>query len=169
MLESNTNSLDFDSETHFETSVEESYILFKLSGHQFAISLVEAKRVLPVTNITPVPFTEDFIAGIFNFRNHLVTVFQLDILLKLNKSEAAKNKLLILKNGSNLFGILVEEVSSIQKIQANKIYAVDSNFQLTAKEFLKGIYKKEENSESIFILSISGILESEQFQKYEER
>ena len=86
-----------------------------------------------------------------------------------SKSEAAKNKLLILKNGSNLFGILVEEVSSIQKIQANKIYAVDSNFQLTAKEFLKGIYKKDENSESIFILSISGILESEQFQKYEER
>lgn len=165
MLESNTNSLDLD----LETSVEESYILFQLCGHKFAVALVEAKRVLPVTNITSVPFTEDFIAGIFNFRNHLITVFQLDILLKLTKSEADKRKLLILKNGSNLFGILVEEVSSIQKIQANQVYPVDSNFQLTAKEFLKGIYKKEESSESIFILSVPGILESEAFQKYEER
>lgn len=169
MLESKKDFTDVDLHAGIESSATESYIIFKLGENKFAIALTEAKRVLPVTNITPVPFTEDFIAGIFNFRNHLITVFKLEIFLSLTKTESEKSKLLLLKNHNEIFGILVDEITAIQKIQQDSIYTVDSNFNIISKEFIKGIYKKEGLPESIFVLSIHGILNAEQFKRYEKR
>lgn len=143
-----------------------SYIIFSLSGHEFAVKLTESKQVVPFTNITPVPFTDKFVAGIYNFHNQLIAVFRLDVILALNNLDSPKTKILLLKNENELFGVMIDRVEAISSILEEEITHLDGNYGLEKTDFMRGVYRRKNDSKPVIVISVSSLIQSDIFNRY---
>jgi purine-binding chemotaxis protein CheW len=90
----------------------EDFICFRLGAKElYGISYSHADEVLLMTDVTPVPGTPGFIAGIINLRGALLSVMDLKFLFKVQKSDEVEHpKIIVVSDGGMRFGIIVDEV-----------------------------------------------------------
>lgn len=101
------------------------YLTFLVEKESFAISILDVKEIIEITNVTRVPLTPDYIHGVINLRGNVVPVIDLSARLKHRCAEVSKRSCIVLvevdvPEGSQLIGMLVDEVREILEIpQAN--------------------------------------------------
>jgi purine-binding chemotaxis protein CheW len=95
-----------------EGNDREDFICFRLGANElYGISYTHADEVLLMTEVTPVPGTPGFIAGIINLRGALLSVMDLKFLFKVQMAdELEQQKIIVVSDGGIRFGIIVEEV-----------------------------------------------------------
>ncbi|MBT3907447.1 MAG: purine-binding chemotaxis protein CheW [Rhodospirillaceae bacterium] len=90
----------------------EEFICFRLGAKElYGIPYSHADEVLLMTEVTPVPGTPGFIAGIINLRGALLSVMDLKFLFKVQTSDELEHpKIIVVSDGGTRFGIIVDEV-----------------------------------------------------------
>lgn len=97
------------------------YLTFLVGDESFAVSILDVKEIIEITNVTHVPLTPDFIYGVINLRGNVVPVIDLSARLKNRRAEISKRSCIVLVaidviEGSQLIGMLVDEVREILEI-----------------------------------------------------
>lgn len=93
---------------------------FMLAGQQLVVDMNQVSEILQPPRLTKVPGVRSWVLGIANVRGRLVPVMDLAGLLGLpSKANWRNRRVLIVENGDQLSGLLVDAVLGMQQFSLN--------------------------------------------------
>ena len=118
--------LETDLQLHSTKNIHQ-VITFNLNNEWYAIDIKEMKEIVSNTCITSLPATLYGIEGIINLRGRVVSVINLKKYLHMKVTNYPKNHaVIILQNGKQLKGILVDEIKEVSPVAKNNEAKVSS-------------------------------------------
>ncbi|MDD3574217.1 MAG: chemotaxis protein CheW [Methanospirillum sp.] len=99
-----------------------SVIRFNLMYQEYAVEMKYIKEVIQTSEITPVPGSPDFIAGICSVRGEIISLVDLRVLLSIpDRGLTDLNRVIVLNDGNLTFGILVDQITGIGTLKIEEI------------------------------------------------
>lgn len=103
------------------SDIESKYLLFEVD-EEYALPLTHVIEIIEAREITKVPETPDYIAGILNLRGHVIPV--LDVRKRFRKParpDAPRRCVIIASVEQNPLGLLVDNVIDLIEIQPEQL------------------------------------------------
>ena len=156
-----------DLEAHEETSDEvvgqredEVPILeFVLDQEKYAIEVASANEIIPVREIVPVPKSPEYIRGVINLRGDVISVIDLPKLVENEDYEfSEKTKILIVDTGSEVAGLIVEEVVGIRKVLLSSFEPPSDLLRQRGNVFIRGMSKDDKTDAIVVLMDIANTL-----------
>lgn len=139
------------------TQEERKFVSFKLNDEYYAIDVKMVNEVFTPSSVTVIPQSEDFVAGVINYRGEIVSVIDLKIRLQIEEKKKVESDydtlldddedriyVIIVKSGASIVGLLVDYVEAVISISGNKIKSTLD--LISGKEkttFLEGVAETE--------------------------
>ena len=123
-------------------AIEESLqvVAFKLRNEEYGVSILNVQEIRNLTDITRVPFAQDFIKGVINLRGSVLPVIDLKERLGLEETPYTQDTRIVTVTVGDLHvGMLVDAVTEVLTLTAKPI---DAKKAINGKEltrFLSGI------------------------------
>jgi len=115
-------------------------LCFSLSDELYAIEAEHVAEVLPLPQFTPLPNTPPFVLGIVNVRGHIVSVLDLRVFFELPiEGLSDKNFLAILRSAEMEFGLLIDRVQGIARIERDRLQSGLANLSGVRADYLLGV------------------------------
>ena len=102
----------------FNSSVEPTFCVFRRGLSWLALPALAVQEVLPCPGMVFVPGTPAAFVGMCHVRSEFIPVLNLDSVLA-TKSHSSDQIMLILDDVDGAWGILVDEVSSLQQLEVS--------------------------------------------------
>lgn len=116
---------------------------FLLASERYCIQSAYVSEVYPLKELTPVPCTPKFVAGIINVRGRIISVIDIKIFFELpEKGISDLNKVIIIHNRVMEFGILADAVLGAGQIPLRDIQPSLPTLTGIRAEYLKGVTKE---------------------------
>jgi purine-binding chemotaxis protein CheW len=143
-----------------------TYLSFIVCGEFYAVDVVNVLEVLEKQEFTKVPNAPEVIKGIINFRGEVVPVYDSRIKFNLPRRDENASFVIVVidlskENEIYRVGAIVDKVKDVININDNEIKAVPPMSKEFKAEFLKGIYKL--NNQFILLLDIDKVFSSSEF------
>jgi len=127
-----------EEENHPEVIVE--LLRFGLMYQEYAVEMKYVREVILTGEITPVPVTPDYIAGICTTRGEIISLVDLRALFSLPERDLTDlNRVFVITNGTITFGILADTITGVDTIPLEKIEPAPPGFTSIGDEYLKGV------------------------------
>ncbi len=140
-------------------------LTFQLGKQEYGIQILEAREVVGLMQIDPVPQTPEFMKGVINLRGGVVPV--VDLRLKFGMSEAEKtvNTCVIIvevsvDGESAVLGALADSVQEVLDLEADQIEPAPKIGTRLKTDFIKGMGKRDD--QFIMILDINKVFSSDE-------
>jgi len=157
---------------------QQKYIIFTLAGKQFGVNIKQTREILSCKELTLVPESPEYIAGLIDLRGMVVPVIDLQLRLNIKKEETSqnnnkeasqdKNRIIIIVELENLTaGMMVEEVKQIKELNGEEIENLPSLAQKIDREYIAGVGRTEEE-ELLMILGLESVLTREEMNQIQE-
>lgn len=144
---------------------QEKYIIFTLAGKQFGVNIKQTREILSSKELTLVPESPDYIAGLIDLRGMVVPVVDLQLRLGLGKSlssEAEAESVIIIVELENITaGMMVEEVKEIKELNQEEIADLPTLAQKIDRKYIAGVGRTE-GKELLMLLNLKQILSQEE-------
>ncbi|MCO6058012.1 chemotaxis protein CheW [Pseudomonas sp. MOB-449] len=115
-------------------------LCFDLGQEVYAVEAQYVSAVLPLPQFTPLPGTPPFVLGIVNVRGHIVSVLDLRVFFELPMEGISdKNFLAVLRGPEMEFGLLVDRVQGITRIQRDSLQSSLANLTGIRANYLLGV------------------------------
>lgn len=129
-------------------------IEFVLAYENYALDSLFVREVHPLKDITVLPGTPVFVAGIVNVRGRIVSVIDLKHLFDLPpKGLTDQNKVVILNDGKMEFGLLVDAVVAVYRLARDAIQPAMPTLTGVRADYMQGV-----TAERLIILDAAKIL-----------
>jgi purine-binding chemotaxis protein CheW len=116
---------------------------FLLAYETYAIEMRWVAETYPLKDLTPLPCTPAYVAGIINVRGRILSVIDIRKFFDLpEKGLTNLNKVIIVDNGEMEFGILADEILGTRSIQLSEIQAPLPTLIGIREEYLKGVTRE---------------------------
>jgi len=145
---------------------EGKYLIFELEGQKFGVDILKIIEISKMQTIRSIQQAPDYLAGIIDFRGHIIPIVDMRIKLGLPKEEYNhKNYIIVLEiesnSGAYKVGIIVDSVTEITMVKAEQI-AEAPTFLLGEKtsEYILGLAKFDE--EVRILINIDKILNTDE-------
>jgi purine-binding chemotaxis protein CheW len=136
----------------------EECLCFRVAAERYAINIMEIKEITKPREMTEVPRVPDFVSGVISLRGVIVPIFDLKVRLHLAPvPDMGKTRIIVVKNGEDLFGILVDEVIQVVKVPAKTIEQPPAVLEGIDREFVRGIGRHEQRM--LILLHLGKILD----------
>ncbi|HML78919.1 chemotaxis protein CheW [Geobacter sulfurreducens] len=154
---------DLDSDTEAEPAREtENYLevlCFRVADETYGIDIMELKEIIKPRETTDVPHSPPFVAGVLSLRGIIIPVFILRERLGLADAVArGKERIVVVKHGEGLCGLLVDEVTQVVKIPVATIEHPPAVLDGMDREFVNGIGRHDGGI--IILLQLEKVLDS---------
>lgn len=141
------------------------YLTFLVGQESFAISILDVKEIIEISNVTRVPMTPNFIHGVINLRGNVVPVVDLSARLGHDVTKISKRSCIVLveielTEGVQLIGMLVDEVKEILEIPAENIQPAPDFGTDIRTEFIQAMGRV--GDDFIILLAINRVLSVEE-------
>ena len=102
------------------------FCTFRVNDRLFGVDILDVKEVTAETTFTRVAHAPDEVLGLVNIRGHIYLALDLRRLLGMPATVVTGDSRLVLFKPSvgNAFGVVVDEISDIQTVDANRIEVV---------------------------------------------
>lgn len=115
-------------------------VTFLLAYETYGIETACVREVYPLKDLTPLPCTPPFVAGIVNVRGQLISVIDIKKFFDLpEKGLTDLNKVIILSDGVMGFGILADAIVDVRNIPLEKIQSGLPTLTGIREQYLRGI------------------------------
>ncbi|OQY10785.1 MAG: hypothetical protein B6I28_00305 [Fusobacteriia bacterium 4572_132] len=132
-------------------------VVFELEDTYYGVHILQVQEIIKMQEVTKLPNMPVFIEGIINLRDKIIPIMDLRKRFNLKKKNYNGNgKILILKMEKVQFGILVDDISEVEKIPVSIIEEAPKIATGVSEEFISGIAKTQKKL--LTILDINGIL-----------
>jgi purine-binding chemotaxis protein CheW len=113
---------------------------FLLTYETYAIEMRWVAETYPLKDLTPLPCTPPFVAGIINVRGRILSVIDIRKFFDLpEKGLTDLNKVIILRDDAMEFGILADELLGTRTIPLSEVQPPLPTMTGIRAEYLKGI------------------------------
>lgn len=112
-------------------------LFFRSAGERFALDVAFIREVVPLPEVTPVPFVPDAIVGIINHRGTICTVMRFSRLAGLGADRPGT--VVLLRLPQMAVGIAVDLVEGIERVPGSLLRASSEPLQLPVVPFLRRI------------------------------
>ena len=105
----------------------DQFVIFRVAATSYALPITTVREIVRVPEITAVPQSPDFLAGVINLRGRIVPV--IDLRKRLHQPApndprpAATSRILVLARDEKLVGMLVDSASEVARIDPAQIEA----------------------------------------------
>ncbi len=139
------------------------FVSFFINDKIYGIDIRLVNEIYPKVEITPVPLTEPFIAGLMNIRGQIVLVVDLAVIFGQEKCKISPDSHIIIlktyreirhiqsfamKNLESLddkpIAFLADQISDVQDIKSDEIEDIPGHINPRIAYFLEGIIKLDE-------------------------
>ena len=135
-----------------------------LAYETYAIETAYVREVYPLKDLTPLPCTPSFVAGIVNVRGQVMSVIDLKMLFELpEKGLTDLNKVVIISDGDMEFGILADAILDVRDIPLHEIQPGLPTLTGVREDYLKGI-----TAERLVVLDAAKLLHNKDIVVHEE-
>lgn len=133
-------------------------LTFWIDSEEFAIDIQAIQQILKVPAITPVPRTPKQILGITSLRGIIVPVVDLRSFLGIASRESTReSRVLVLRAEGDPIGLLVDRVSSVQRLDRNTIEAIPRTMIRGASDALEGVGRLDDRL--LIILELQSVFD----------
>ena len=139
-------------------------LAFFLAHETYAIETAFIREVYPLTELTPVPCTPDYIFGVINIRGQILTIIDMKKLFDLpEKGITNLNRVIIVQEKDMGLGILADEIIGIRNIPKSGL-----NPPLPTMTGIHAGYIKGVTGEGLILLDMERFLNDRQLIVHEE-
>lgn len=139
-------------------------VTFLLAYETYGIETAYVREVYPLKDLSPLPCTPPFVAGIVNVRGQVMSVIDLKKFFGLpEKGLTDLNKVVILSDGIMEFGILADVVVDVRNIPLGKIQPSLPTLTGIREQYLRGV-----TAERLIILDAYSLLTNRSIVVHEE-
>ena len=136
------------------------YLHFRVGEVNLGINIKDVQEIVEFQNINKLPKAPDYILGMMNLRNSVISVVSLSKKLGIDESSNnLEDKRLIVFDGKPV-SLMVDKLEGILSFNEDEINEPDENIEIEEK-FLEGIAKLNDNN-LIFILNIEKLLKKDE-------
>lgn len=115
-------------------------VAFKLRNEEYGVSILNVQEIRNLTDITRVPFAQEFIKGVINLRGSVLPVIDLKQRLGLEETPYTDDTRIVTVNIGDLHvGMLVDAVTEVLTLTAKPIDAKKAVNGKELTKFLSGI------------------------------
>jgi len=147
------------------------YIIFTLAGKQFGVNIKETREILSTKELTLVPESPDYIAGLIDLRGMVVPVIDLELRLNItndaNSQPENKGVIIIVELGDLTAGMMVEEVKEIKELHQEEIAELPKLAQKIDRKYIAGVGRTE-GAELLMLLDLKQVLSSEEMDQIQQ-
>ncbi|MDK2828348.1 chemotaxis protein CheW [Clostridium beijerinckii] len=123
--------------------MEEQFVVFHLGKEEYAVQISQVKEIINYTEPTRMPASTDGMLGVINLRGKIVSIIDLGEKIGTGSQKELKDKkIIIIDNGNESYGVIVDEVTEVIKLNKEHIEKVDSQI-IKGNKYITGIAKKE--------------------------
>lgn len=151
-----------DAEAPAETVSSLEILCFRVADEIYGVDIMELKEIIKPRETTEVPHAPPFIAGVISLRGIIIPVFVLRERLGLSREgEGGKERIIVVKKGEGLCGILVDEVTQVVRIAADTVEHPPAVLDGIDREFVSGIGRHDGNI--VILLAMEKVLDVQLF------
>lgn len=134
-------------------------VFFTLSDRYYACYGTDAKEILPVLRINPIPGAPNFILGVINVRGDIESVLDLNRVLGIPaQPKSSKNRIIIAECNGIRSSVLTGVVHDVISVPRNTIHPPLSTLTESIKSFVVG--ETTYNSSNATLLDIGEIFKT---------
>lgn len=139
-----------------ETSFE--YVTVRIGRQLFGVPVTEVREVFSPQGVTVVPKAPPEIAGLLNLRGRIVTAIDARCRLGLPASEQKDTRMALgMEHGTELFGILVDEVGEVMRLKEDTLESVPAHLDARWRAILTGVHRLED--ELLAVLDMKALID----------
>jgi purine-binding chemotaxis protein CheW len=150
-------------------------LVFSLGDEQYGVEVANVREIYPLEQLTPVPRTPNFVAGVFSARGRILSVINLHAFLGLPSSppsvaEGGQAKIIIVANTAPTsetvhmeVGLLVDQVANVITIFKEELKPPLSTQTGVRADYLQGI-----TADMLVALNLNALLGDKQLIVHEE-
>jgi len=148
------------------TAHEFRYSILDLAGYHFGVEITNVREVVPFPKYTKIPNVHPSIIGVFNLRGQIYSILDIRRLLNLDtKPVTDKNFVVTLGLENFTFGIYVDKVLDMLRIDENKIELPTRDMSTQFISYLNGVYDHKALG-TIYLLDVQAIINSKEISQY---
>ncbi|MGY6532195.1 chemotaxis protein CheW [Glycocaulis sp.] len=126
----------------YQTSLE--FVTVRIAGQLCGAPVREIREVFAPQAITSVPLARGEIAGLLNLRGRIVTVIDARVRLGLPARDPSEPCMALgLERGSELYGVLVDEVGEVLRLGADTYEPVPAHLDACWRAMMSGVHRLE--------------------------
>lgn len=149
---------------------EEQYVIFRLSGSEYAVLAHNVREIGEPPNTTPVPNVPDWVLGVANLRGDVLSLVDLRLFLGMERKDYDDDTRVMVvhaqRDGSSVTtGLIVDLVSDILYLPADRITAPAAPIEDQVAPYLRGVY--EHDGHLLVVLSLDRLLLSPEMRQFE--
>jgi purine-binding chemotaxis protein CheW len=127
---------------------------FRLADERYAVETRHVREVYPLKDLTPLPCTSSFVAGIVNVRGRILPVIDLKKFFDLPPEGLTDLHRIILLEGNDLeLGLLADAAVGVRFIPADSVQPALPTLTGIRSEYLKGV-----TADHLVVLDVARIL-----------
>jgi len=131
---------------------------FIVGNEEFAVPILSIQEIIKPIEWTRVPFTPDYVLGVFNLRGNVLPL--IDLRKKFNAPEAEFDddvRFIVIKIGDELAGFVIDRLTQALRIEESSILPAPDTSDRDA--LIEGVARIDDRI--ISILRIKGLLKNE--------
>jgi purine-binding chemotaxis protein CheW len=141
-----------------ENSDVMEFLSVRISDEIYGIDIMKIKEIIKLREFTEIPRSPAFLPGIISLRGLIIPVIDMSVRLGLLQLErAGGERIIVVKNDDGFFGLQVDEVVQVVKIQKNSFEPAPQVLDAINREFVCGIGRC--NGVMIIMLNIEKIID----------
>lgn len=140
-------------------------VVFKIADEVFASDIDVVREVIKLENLTPVPSSHDYIAGIVNIRGRIVPVMDLGSLLNVGPHDTNGAFILLIDTpNKEPVGMIVNNVTEIRHFSLDEIKTAPKILaSKVAAEFIAGVILPESGTDDesvILLINLEAVIDA---------
>jgi purine-binding chemotaxis protein CheW len=143
---------------------------FIIASERYAVKVADTNEIIRVTKTVPVPKAPLYVKGIINLRGDVISIIDVGLLVDKKRREITKDaRILIVKAGNEVAGLLVNKVLGIRKVLLSSFEPPSDLIKQKGNIFIEGIGKIDQSGEIVVLMDIETTLMQAQTMEEDER
>lgn len=115
-------------------------LAFSLAGETYGVETCHVREVCQLKDLTAVPCTPPFVAGVMNLRGQILVIVDLRTFFELPaRGLTDLNRVIVLSAGDNELGLLADSIDGLRSVTASDLQEGLPTLTGIREKFLKGI------------------------------
>ncbi len=141
-------------------------IVFRVGDEEFGVPIGDVQEIIKISTITPIPDSPEFIKGLINVRGDIVAIIDVRARFFLQTKEEPSRHIVITKQEGNLFGLMVDEVMEVLRIQESDIKPPPRLMTKINEYYMHGVITHD--GRLIILLNVAQVLSEDELVRLTE-
>ncbi len=143
-------------------ATEGQLVVFALGEEEFGVDIHQVKEIVRMPDLTAVPKSPDYVAGICNLRGKVLPALDSRNRFGLKKREVTEDsRLLVVETDGNATGLIVDGLREVMHIRDEQVAPPPAVCKGIDRGFLSGVVKKDDGKRLVLILKLAEVLKIE--------